>query len=108
MSILSSIYQGVFKRSSTFVVAIAFGAIGVWKAFLPFFFSLRIGTNANLFSLQFERGFDSLADYIWETKNQGKLWKVWSNLAKFLSWVSKLSPLQDIRHKYENKEEEEE
>jgi hypothetical protein len=65
MSILASIYQGVFKRSSTFLVAIAFGAIG------------------------FERGFDSLADYIWETKNQGKLWK-------------------DIRHKYENKEEEEE
>jgi len=31
----------------------------------------------------------SFADYIWETKNQGKLWK-------------------DIRHNYENKEEEEE
>ena len=37
MSILASIYQGVFKRSSTFLVAIAFGAIGVWKAFLTLF-----------------------------------------------------------------------
>ena len=37
MSILASIYQGVFKRSSTFLVAIAFGAIGVWEAFLTLF-----------------------------------------------------------------------
>ena len=34
---------------------------------------------------QFERGFDAFADYLWETKNKGKLWK-------------------DIKHKYENAE----
>jgi len=36
---------------------------------------------------QFERGFDALADYIWETNNKGKLWR-------------------DIKHKYESAEEE--
>ena len=35
---------------------------------------------------QFERGFDAAADTLWETTNQGKLWK-------------------DIKHKYENAEE---
>ena len=45
----------------------------------PFFQNLctcNTSTSGNSLSLQFERGFDSLADYIWETKNQGKLWKV--------------------------------
>jgi hypothetical protein len=40
-----------------------------------------------LFCFQFERGFDAFADYLWESKNQGKLWK-------------------DIKHKYEVVEEE--
>ena len=30
----------------------------------------------NISFVQFERGFDAFADYLWETKNQGKLWKV--------------------------------
>ena len=42
MSILASIYQGVFKRSSTFVVAIAFGAIGVCRAFPLHFLSFKV------------------------------------------------------------------
>ena len=37
---------------------------------------------------QFERVFDASADYLWETKNKGKLWK-------------------DIKHKYEAPAEEE-
>jgi len=64
MSILASIYQNVFKRSSTFVVAVAFGAIG------------------------FERGFDAFADYLWETKNKGKLWKV--NFGAFFPQIVRL------------------
>lgn len=46
MSILASIYQGVFKRSSTFIVAVAFGAIGVWKTFLPFLWCQCILANS--------------------------------------------------------------
>jgi len=64
MGLLSSVYQGIFKRTSTFAFAVCVGAIG------------------------FERGFDAFADWIWETNNKGKLWK-------------------DIKHKYENAEEDE-
>ena len=46
MSILASIYQGVFKRSSTFIVAVAFGAIGVWKTFLLFMWCQCILANS--------------------------------------------------------------
>ena len=42
MSILASIYQNVFKRSSTFVVAVAFGAIGVYRAFFLLFSVLKL------------------------------------------------------------------
>ena len=42
MSILASIYQNVFKRSSTFVVAVAFGAIGVCRAFPLHFLSFKV------------------------------------------------------------------
>ena len=42
MSILASIYQNVFKRSSTFVVAVAFGAIGVYRAFFLHFLSFKV------------------------------------------------------------------
>ena len=51
MGMLSAIYQGIGKRTSTFALAICVGAVG------------------------FERGFDSLCDTIWETHNKGKLWK---------------------------------
>ena len=61
MGAFSALYTGLFKRTSTFALAICIGAVG------------------------FERGFDSFADYIWETKNKGKLWK-------------------DIKHKYEDAE----
>ena len=37
---------------------------------------------------QFERAFDATADYIWESRNQGKLWK-------------------DIKHKYDTPADEE-
>ena len=67
----------------------------------------------NISFVQFERGFDAFADYLWETKNQGKLWKVCFEADSqiwlffyFCGWV--MLGLQDIRHKYENKEEEEE
>jgi len=50
MGALAGLYQGIFKRTSTFTLAIVVGALG------------------------FERGFDALADYAWTTKNQGKLW----------------------------------
>ncbi len=62
MSIASIFYNTVGKRTSTLVLTIVGGA------------------------LVFERGFDSLSQYIWETKNKGKLWK-------------------DIRGKYETAEE---
>ena len=42
MSILASIYQNVFKRSSTFVVAVAFGAIGVCRASPLYFLSFKV------------------------------------------------------------------
>jgi len=61
MGALAGLYSGLFKRTSTFTLAICIGAVG------------------------FERGFDAFADYLWETKNKGKLWK-------------------DIKHKYENAE----
>jgi len=51
MGLLAMAYQGIFKRTSTFVAAVCVGAIG------------------------FERGFDSFADYLWEEHNKGKLWK---------------------------------
>ena len=63
MGLLSTLYQGIFKKTSTFTLAVCVGAVG------------------------FERGFDALADYAWESNNKGKLWK-------------------DIKHKYENAEEE--
>jgi len=63
MGLLSTLYQGIFKKTSTFTLAVCVGAVG------------------------FERGFDALADYIWETNNKGKLWR-------------------DIKHKYESAEEE--
>lgn len=43
-------------------------------------------TTHNFF--QFERAFDATADYIWESRNQGKLWK-------------------DIKHKYDTPADEE-
>jgi len=61
MGALAGLYTGLFKRTSTFTLAICVGAVG------------------------FERGFDAFADYLWETKNKGKLWK-------------------DIKHKYEDAE----
>ena len=64
MGLASMFYQHIGKRTSTFAMAVCVGAIG------------------------FERGFDSFADYLWETHNKGKLWK-------------------DIRVKYENADEEE-
>nr|ALS04576.1 cytochrome b-c1 complex subunit 9 [Pseudodiaptomus poplesia]ALS04862.1 cytochrome b-c1 complex subunit 9 [Pseudodiaptomus poplesia] len=63
MTLAGVLYNGITKRTSTMVLTIIGGA------FL------------------FERGFDSVADYIWETHNKGKLWK-------------------DIKGKYEVKEEE--
>jgi ubiquinol-cytochrome c reductase subunit 9 len=62
MGLASFFYQSVAKRTSTLVLTMVGGA------------------------LVFERGFDSLADYIWETHNKGKLWK-------------------DIKGKYESAEE---
>jgi hypothetical protein len=58
MSLVSAIYHGVTKRTSTFAVAI------LASAFV------------------FERSFDALTEYIYDTRNQGKQWK-------------------DIKHKYE-------
>jgi len=63
MGLLSMFYNGIGKRTSTFTLAVCVGAVG------------------------FERGFDSLCDYIWESNNRGKLWK-------------------DIKHKYETADEE--
>ena len=79
MGLLGGLYRGVFKRTSTFTAAICVGAIGVSNTRYTIIFST---TN---FHSQFERGFDALADYVWETNNKGKLWK-------------------DIKHKYENAE----
>jgi hypothetical protein len=59
---LSSIFYGVTKRTSTFALAIVTGA------------------------LIFERAYDGLGDYVFETYNRGKLWK-------------------DIKHKYEREDE---
>ena len=89
MSILASIYQNVFKRSSTFVVAVAFGAIGVCRAFpLHFLSFFHKSWHWHAFRFQFERGFDAFADYLWETKNKGKLWKV--NFGAFFPQIVKL------------------
>ncbi len=51
MSIVGTLYRGVAKRTSTFVLAIAVSAF------------------------VFERALDVGADTLWETHNQGKLWK---------------------------------
>ncbi|XP_074029522.1 ubiquinol-cytochrome C reductase complex subunit oxen [Leptinotarsa decemlineata] len=51
MSISSTIYNSIFKRTSTMALAVVISAFA------------------------FERTFDLAADYIWETNNQGKLWK---------------------------------
>eukprot|EP00093_Oithona_nana_P011319 11319.XXX_460518_460257_1 [CDS] Oithona nana genome sequencing. len=51
MGLSQAIYNGIFKRTSTFVVAIAFASFG------------------------FERFIDGGIDYVWETHNKGKLWK---------------------------------
>ena len=42
------------------------------------------------FRFQFERGFDAFADYLWETKNKGKLWKVNFGLELFFPQIVKL------------------
>ena len=62
MTLAGTVYKAVFKRTSNFVLAIAVSAFA------------------------FERGFDMVTDYAWESHNKGKLWK-------------------DIKHKYEEKEE---
>jgi len=64
MGLLAGIYGSLFKRTSTFALCIGVGVIG------------------------FERAFDSAADYVWESRNQGKLWK-------------------DIKHKYDAPADEE-
>ncbi|GAV04438.1 hypothetical protein RvY_14713 [Ramazzottius varieornatus] len=45
------LYKNVFRRTSTFVLAIIGGGF------------------------MFERGFDKIGDTIFETRNKGKLWK---------------------------------
>jgi len=50
MSFVTQIYQGLFRRTSTFTLSILVGA------------------------LVFERAFDQGVDWVWETKNRGKLW----------------------------------
>lgn len=51
MAVFRNLYNLVFRRSSTFAVAIVVGAF------------------------MFERTFDPMMDGIWERHNQGKLWK---------------------------------
>ena len=80
MGLLSTLYQGIFKKTSTFTLAVCVGAVGVRIAFIMILNMIGL-------KFQFERGFDALADYAWESTNKGKLWK-------------------DIKHKYENAEEE--
>merc|ERR1712241_1129227 len=65
MSFVTNIYQGLFRRTSTFTLTILVGA------------------------LVFERAFDQGVDWVWETKNRGKLWN-------------------HIKDKYEGEEAEEE
>ena len=79
MGALAGLYSGIFKRTSTFTLAICVGAVGVRQIFCINLFVV------DLIFFQFERGFDALADYVWETNNKGKLWK-------------------DIKSKYENAE----
>lgn len=47
MALATTVYNALFKRTSTFMLTIAVG------------------------SFAFERGFDKLTDYIWETNNKG-------------------------------------
>ncbi|KAL1453972.1 hypothetical protein WDU94_010272 [Cyamophila willieti] len=51
MALSNTVYNLLFKRTSTFMLTIAVG------------------------SFAFERGFDRLTEYIWESHNHGKLWK---------------------------------
>lgn len=51
MSLGGTVYNLLFKRMSTFILTVAVG------------------------SFAFERGFDQITNYVWETKNKGKLWK---------------------------------
>merc|ERR1712168_397838 len=51
MSLIHSIYHGVAKRTSTFVLAIAVSAFA------------------------FERAFDVGTEAVWDNHNKGKLWK---------------------------------
>ncbi|KAK7070780.1 Cytochrome b-c1 complex subunit 9 [Halocaridina rubra] len=49
--VIGKLYQNVFRRTSSFVLAAIFGAF------------------------MFERGFDMVSDGVFENINQGKLWK---------------------------------
>ena len=105
MGLLAGVYNGLFKRTSTFALCIGVGVIGVsyqfqYTSFFQVYKRIIKCTIDNLIShfeirspntrliFQFERAFDAAADYIWESKNQGKLWK-------------------DIKHKYDAPAEEE-
>ena len=83
-----------------------------YAGLFPFLFSIlklfRESWHRHAFRFQFERGFDAFADYLWESKNKGKLWKVNFGLEHFFLQTCETYLLQDIRHNYENKEEEEE
>ena len=83
MGLSQAIYNGIMKRTSTFVVAIAFASFGFERCKL-FFEKFQI-LVLNFFVAVIDGGID----YVWETHNKGKLWK-------------------DIKHKYGNVQEEEE
>ena len=89
MGLSQAIYNGIFKRTSTFVVAIAFASFGFerCKYSLLQSFAKKYVLICKIFRLILV--IDSGIDYVWETHNKGKLWK-------------------DIKHKYGNVAEEEE
>ncbi|NWV54961.1 QCR9 protein, partial [Daphoenositta chrysoptera] len=51
MALLRQVYGSLFRRTSTFVLSVALGAV------------------------LFERAFDQGADFLFEQLNEGKLWK---------------------------------
>ncbi|XP_008468754.1 cytochrome b-c1 complex subunit 9 [Diaphorina citri] len=51
MALGNTVYNLLFKKTSSFMLTVAVGAFA------------------------FERGFDKLTDYVWESHNKGKLWR---------------------------------
>ena len=102
MGFTSLLYNAVAKRTSTFVLAVGVSAFVFERGKIPSIltylyeppgYGISIpGPTAHtslpriILTAYHILGFDTFADFIWETNNKGKLWK-------------------DIKHKYEEAED---